>query len=240
MNDDICFYIRSGCDFLSLWQKVYFYFFVSILVLIIAIAISIIAVIAAIVLYFKHDNNEQKADIEEYFEAHYGDTDYVIDKMFNNFPISGYVAKISSPSSQDIRFELIHISKGDIEDTYEEDVLSGSNTLERVEDAYNQLVNKTIEEYDVCDLVTHHVMIAIYAHDEEIEYEIVQQIMLQVKEIIDDADIPFLKMSVTLREPLNNKGNTVGNDRMEFYGVPYEKIEEDGLLQYLKENEDTP
>src|SRR5699024_987022 len=107
MNDDICFYIRSGCDFLSLWQKVYFYFFfflqkvffyffVSILVLIIAIAISIIAVIAAIVLYFKHDNNEQKADIEEYFEAHYGDTDYVIDKMFNNFPISGYVAKISS------------------------------------------------------------------------------------------------------------------------------------------------
>lgn len=155
------------------------------------------------------------------------------------------------------------------------DVLSGSNTLERVEDAYNQLVNKTIEkndvdfvyssiwgryisswddsdelflnpedlqldkEYDVRDLGTKHGLIAIYAHDEEIEYETVEQIMLQVKEIIDDADIPFLKMSVTLREPLNNEGNTVGNDRMEFYGVPYEKIEEDGLLQYLKENEDT-
>src|SRR5699024_7788997 len=126
MNDDICFYIRSGCDFLSLWQKVYFYFFVSILVLIIAIAISIIAVIAAIVLYFKYDNNELNADIEEYFVSHYGDTDYVIDKMLNNFPISGYVAKISSPSSKYIRFELIHISKGDIEDTYEEDVLSVS------------------------------------------------------------------------------------------------------------------
>src|SRR5699024_12734676 len=109
MNDDSCFYIRSGCDFLSLWQKVYFYFFVSILVLISAIAISIIAVLAAMVLYFKHDNNEQNADIEEYFEAHYGDTDYVMEKRMNNFQISGYVAKIASPSSQDIRFELIHI-----------------------------------------------------------------------------------------------------------------------------------
>src|SRR5699024_2833295 len=196
--------------------------------------------------------------------------------MFNNFPISGYVAKTSSPSSQDTRFELIHISKDDVEDTYEEDVLSGSNTLERVEDEYNQLVNETIEEndidfeyssvcgryfsswddsdelclnkedlqldteYDVRDIGAKHGQIAIYTHDEEIEYETVEQIMLQVKEIIDGADIPFLKMSVTLEEPLDDEDNTVGNDRMEFYGVPYEKIEEDGLLQYLKENEDTP
>src|SRR5699024_12222641 len=99
---------------------------------------------------------------------------------------------------------------------------------------------KVNKEYDDRDLGEKNGQIAIYANDEEIEYETVEQIMLQVKEIIDDADIPFLKMSVTLEEPLDDEDNTVGNDRMEFYGVPYEKIEEDGLLQYLKENEDTP
>src|SRR5699024_4312671 len=272
MNDDICSYIRSGCDFLSLSQKVLLSVFGGIFVF---ISIFIIGVVAIIVFNVKQYNNEQKADVEEYFETHYGDRDYVIDKMFNNYPVSGYVAKISSPSSPDTHFEIVHVSKGEVEDTYEEDVLSGSNTLERVEDAYNQLVNKTIEEndvdfdyssvcgryfsswddsdelflnpedlqldkeYDVRDLGAKHGQIAIYANDEEIEYETVEQIMLQVKEIIDDADIPFLKMSVTLEEPLDDEDNTVGNDRMEFYGVPYEKIEEDGLLQYLKENEDT-
>src|SRR5699024_4245209 len=76
------------------------------------------------------------------------------------------------------------------------------------------------KEYDVRDLGAKHGQIEIFAHDEEIEYETVEQIMLQVKEIIDDEDIPFLKMSVTLSEQLNNERITDENDRMEFYGVP--------------------
>src|SRR5699024_12387194 len=123
MNDDICFYIRSGCDFLSLSQKVLLSVFGGIFVF---ISIFIIGVVAIIVFNVKQYNNEQKADVEEYFETHYGDRGYVIEKVFNNYPVSGYVAKISSPSSQDTHFELVRRRRGEVEDTAEADVLSSS------------------------------------------------------------------------------------------------------------------
>lgn len=253
---------------MKLLKKILFYSFLSIFIL-------VIAIVAFIVFSIMQDNKEQKALIEDYFETHYGDTDYVIEKIFNNFPISGYVAKISSPSSPDTYFEIRYAFKDRIEDTYEEDVLSGKNTFERVQDMYNQLVNEAIaknnvdinyssiwgryyssrdnpdelflnpedlrldKKYNVDDLGTKHGEIEIYAHDEEIQYETVERMMLQVKEVLDNEGIPFVNMSVTLKEPTDEEDNLIGHDKLVFYGVPYEEIEKESLLQYLKDNDDT-
>lgn len=167
-----------------------------------------------------------------------------------------------SRSSPDTYFEIRYVSKDRIEDTYEEDVLSGKNTFERIDNAYNQLVNEAIEknkvdftyssiwgryyfsrdnpdklflnpeelqldkEYDIVELGTKHGEIEIFSHDENIKYETVERIMLQMKGILDNVGIPFQKMSVTLNEPVDEGGNLMGYDKLVFYGVSYKEIDE--------------
>ncbi len=75
--------------FLWFWIKVLRYIFITVFVL-------IIAFIAVLIVTHKQSVKKEKVIVEKYFETHYGDTDYVIDKIFDNYPISGVVAYTSS------------------------------------------------------------------------------------------------------------------------------------------------
>lgn len=109
--------------------------------------LSIIAIIAIIFFHIINNNNSAEKAIEAYLETHYGDTDFEIVDAFNNFPVSGYLAKVESPSSPDSHFEIDYVYEGRIEDTYEKDVLSGLNTFNRIEKAYEKLVAQLFDNH---------------------------------------------------------------------------------------------
>lgn len=109
--------------------------------------VLIIGIIAVFVYVIVSNNSSSAKEIDKYIEEHYGDTDFEIVDAFNNFPVSRYLAKVESPSSPDSHFEIEHIYEGRIEDTYERDVLSGLNTFNRIEKAYEKLVAEAFESH---------------------------------------------------------------------------------------------
>ena len=78
----------------------------------------------------------------EYISQAYPDNDYVLDKAYYVFKDNCYRVKVHSPSSQDTYFKLDYDYKTYklVRDSYESSVLSGHNTRNRLESAYNQLV----------------------------------------------------------------------------------------------------
>lgn len=123
-------------------KKVFRWLFVILMVI-------IFLLITTVVLYFMIERKGAKKQIEEHMSTHYADLQLQIDDFFMNFPISGYVAKVSSTVSEDVYFDIDYIYDGRIEDTYEEDVLSGRNTLKRVEQSYDELVEHAFHKATV-------------------------------------------------------------------------------------------
>ncbi|NMA51297.1 MAG: hypothetical protein GX951_05595 [Mollicutes bacterium] len=82
-----------------------------------------------------------KIAANKYIETNYKDKDYFIDKGYYNFKDENYYVVIKSKSSKDTYFDLIYNSKVKfIEDTYKKDVLSGSNTANRIDMKYKEIV----------------------------------------------------------------------------------------------------
>ena len=84
--------------------------------------------------------------VEKHMEEVYGDTDFVVETVGFNFKDTDYYAHIKSPSSEDSSFSLrIDMWGNLLMDTYEDRVLSGRNTEDRLYREYRALTDKVFE-----------------------------------------------------------------------------------------------
>ena len=83
---------------------------------------------------------------EKHLEAQYGDTDFVLEGVTFSFKHGYYHAYISSPSSVDSSFALAIALNGRLlYDYYENNVLTGRNTADRIEKDYRAAVDAVLE-----------------------------------------------------------------------------------------------
>ena len=79
---------------------------------------------------------------EKHLKENYGDKDFIIERVTYSFKDSKYHAFITSPGSIDSNFTLFIDMWGKLQsDSYEERVLSGWNTAERISSDYRNKVN---------------------------------------------------------------------------------------------------
>lgn len=81
-----------------------------------------------------------------YLSEHYGDTEFVLEKVSYSFKEGGYYADIRSPGSDDLYFTLSLDMAGHLVwDHYESMVASGQNTARRLSQEYRALTDSVFE-----------------------------------------------------------------------------------------------
>lgn len=81
-----------------------------------------------------------KNTANKYVAEHYANRDFVVDNVFYNFKDGYYHAEVVSPSSIDTHFSVsVYLNKV-AGDSYEDYVLSGWNTYERIDEQYRNMV----------------------------------------------------------------------------------------------------
>ena len=87
--------------------------------------------------------------VEKHLEEVYGDTDFEVERLGFNFKDTDYYAHIKSPSSEDSSFSLRIDMFGNLKlDTYESRVLTGDNTVRRLDAQYRALTDEVLEAPD--------------------------------------------------------------------------------------------
>lgn len=82
----------------------------------------------------------------KYIKQHYNEADFEIYDIFYNFKDGYYHAEVISPTSEDSHFYIALSGQKVVDDTFEEDVLSGWNTWQRLDEAYRQLTDQLFED----------------------------------------------------------------------------------------------
>ena len=86
-----------------------------------------------------------KKNAQEYIEANYPDTDYVVDNVGFSFKDGSYYASVSSQSSADSYFSLDFRMDGRLTyDSFEDSVVKRRNTARRLEDEYRRRVEDVL------------------------------------------------------------------------------------------------
>lgn len=88
---------------------------------------------------------------QKYIDDTYIDEDFIIEDVFYNFKDGAYNVKVISPSSIDSHFYLTIPFKKVVRDSYEDDVLSGWNTYQRIDEEYRKTVENVFstEEFPI-------------------------------------------------------------------------------------------
>ena len=90
-----------------------------------------------------------KRTVEKHLEEVYGNTDFEVERLGFNFKDTDYYAHIKSPSSEDSSFSLRIDMFGNLKlDTYESRVLTGDNTVRRLDAQYRALTDEVLEAPD--------------------------------------------------------------------------------------------
>lgn len=253
---------------------------------IIILVIAFIIVISALLIgNGLHGNpiskNIAKDTAQKYLNEHYGDKDFEVEDVFYNFKDGYYHARIVSPSSIDSHFDL-SISRGEVViDNYENVVLSGWNTWERIDYVYREMVDEvfsvpdfplesgidfgTIEiyeeyasddpfapdygvvldeleldkEYDINQLAKTKGHIIYYAQDEDITYDKASELLLILKDRLDEADIPFHAVDFVLEKPRDDDGVQTDDISIHTSHFLYDDIYEKDLAGRIEEAHDT-
>ena len=79
--------------------------------------------------------------------------------------------------------------------------------------------------YDVRELGRQAGHLIVYIDNQELSFENAANILLDIREIFDSANIPFYAIDLTLR---------TNGERINFDHFPYEDIYEDGLIERIK------
>ena len=83
---------------------------------------------------------------EKHLEEKYSDRDFEIEKVIYNFKDGNYHAFIKSPSSIDSHFTILIDMWGDLKiDNYEDSVLTGWNTANRLGNEYREKVDEILD-----------------------------------------------------------------------------------------------
>lgn len=91
------------------------------------------------------------------------------------------------------------------------------------------------KEYDILQIGRDCGKICLYIHDPVVTVERAAELLLEVKDYLDEKDIPFHAIDFHLCEPRNEEGQNVGQ-QITLYDFLYSDIYEDGLLNRVAEH----
>src|SRR5699024_847622 len=132
----------------------------------------------------------------------------------------------SFPLESDINFGTIPLLDDEVENDY--DMPDYGVKLDDLE------LDKI---YDMKELAQTKGQIIFYAEDEEISFDKASELLLIVKDSLDDAGIPFYAIDFVLRKPRNTDGSPNQDDTsIHTANFLYEAIYEDGLAVRIEEN----
>ena len=211
-----------------------------------------------------------------YLAQQYGDTDFIIDRVTYSFKDGGYMAFVKSPGSIDSYFPIYYDMGGQLKrDEYEDMVLSGSNTLRRLEMAYRELTDTVFESrvypfgdniaygrlecvpreyaqdvdadyalimedlepdrmYDIRELGAQAGRLIVYVDDETVSVERAAEVLLELRQLMDESGVPFHAIDLVLVHPRPEDGGERPEGRVEVWQFLYGDIYEDGLTERVK------
>lgn len=215
-----------------------------------------------------------------YLAAQYGETDFAIKQINYNFKDGNYLVFIESPSSIDSYFSIYYDMGGRLKrDEYEDTVLSGSNTMRRLEMAYRELTDTVFESrvypfgdniaygrlecvpreyaqdvdadyalimedlepdrmYDIRELGAQAGRLIVYVDDETVSVERAAEVLLELRQLMDESGVPFHAIDLVLTYPCPEDGGKKPEGRVEVWQFLYEDIYEDGLTERVKAAKD--
>ena len=89
--------------------------------------------------------------------------------------------------------------------------------------------------YNIQALGAAHGRLVLYLHDEQISVERAAELLLELKEYLDEKGLPFHGIHFTLCQPLNELGQNTG-DQLQLVDFLYEDIYEEGLTERIAEH----
>jgi hypothetical protein len=171
----------------------------------------------------------------------------------------------SSKTSIDTHFTINFTGSGKlIYDTYQSDVLGKFNTWQRVNAEYEKLVDTVLDrdfpyesdiafgellgkddgfdeleidkEYDIKTLAKEKGHIVLYITCDTPDKENVTRLLVEVKKLFDQNEVPFSSIDLTLETPLLE--NKIERKSIEVQNFLYQEIYEEGLLDRVEKNID--
>ena len=164
--------------------------------------------------------SEAKAEkaAEIYLTEQYADTDYVIDELLYDFKLGQYFANVSSPTSIDTHFDNAITSSGKVIHDSFDDVTSGWNTHQRINEAYGELVDKVFTSKDF----------PLHGH---IDFGIIEAFDPDIEPSFDEADYGVILSDLILDHAYDVRelGKTTGH-------IIYYEEDEDVSFEHAKES----
>ena len=217
---------------------------------------------------------------ERHLNENYSDKDFVIENVTYSFKDGYYYAGISSPTSIDSSFSLVIRYDGElVRDYYEDYVLSGMNTANRIWLEYKNAVDAVFnsqlfpynehigygdikfvsreylddqsipansiimedlvldEFYDVNELGAKSGSLTVYLYDNIVSHERLAEIILDVKQIFDNAGVKFYSLDFVLEYP-KSEDHSQKDGRVEAMNFLYSDIYEDGMVERVKASDE--
>lgn len=92
--------------------------------------------------------------------------------------------------------------------------------------------------YDINDFGSKAGHLTVYVYDENVSYEKISEVLLEIKNLMDEANVSFYIIDCVLEYPKPEDMSQWRNDRVEVMGLLYDDIYEDGLEERVKESDE--
>jgi hypothetical protein len=94
------------------------------------------------------------------------------------------------------------------------------------------------KNYDVNDFGSKAGHLTVYVFDEIVSYENLAKVLLEIKNLMDEANVSFFIIDCVLEYPKPEDMSQWNDDRVEVMGMLYDEIYEDGLAHRVKESDE--
>ena len=92
--------------------------------------------------------------------------------------------------------------------------------------------------YDINDFGSKAGHLTVYVFDEIVSYENLAEALLEIKNLMDEANVSFYIIDCILEYPRTEDMSQWNEDRVEVMGMLYDDIYEDGLVGRVKESDE--
>ena len=90
------------------------------------------------------------------------------------------------------------------------------------------------KEYDIVELAKKAGCLVIYVVDEEVTVERAAEVLLELKELFDRKNVPFVSIDFVLEYPRKPEGGNTKEGRVNVEGFLYSDIYEEGLVERVR------
>ena len=90
------------------------------------------------------------------------------------------------------------------------------------------------KKYDIRELAKTAGYLVIYVEDELVTMERAAEVLLQLKELFDQRNVPFYAIDFVLEYPRKEEGGNIKEGRVNVEGFLYSDIYEEGLVERIR------